>query len=91
MQAQQIGRGAVVDFDTPEGPQRGTVESVLLDITNTRKLAAIRVPHTLDGMPWLMQVADLRLATPTTGNACADVCTTTGQISNTPRPATALI
>lgn len=75
MQAQHIGRGAVVDFDTPEGPQRGTVESVLLDITNSRRLAAIRVPHTLDGMPWLMQVADLRLAAPAARHGSADVCT----------------
>ncbi len=64
MQAQQIGRGAVVDFETPEGPQRGTVEDILLDVTHNRRLAAIRVPHTLNGAAWLMRVTDLRLAEP---------------------------
>jgi hypothetical protein len=64
MQVPQIGRGAVVDFDTPEGPQRGTVEDVMQDITNNRLLAAIRVPHTLNDAHWLMQLTDLRLAEP---------------------------
>ncbi|TWI65189.1 hypothetical protein IP91_02596 [Pseudoduganella lurida] len=64
MQQQQIGRGAVVDFDTQEGPQRGTVTNLFEDITHQRTLAEIRVPNTLNGMPWLMKLTDLRLAKP---------------------------
>lgn len=64
MHTQNIGRGALVDFETPEGPQRGTIETILLDVTHNRRLAAVRVPHTLNGTPWLMQVSDLRLAKP---------------------------
>lgn len=57
----RITPGASVAFDSADGPQRGTVRALATDITNGRKVAAIEVPGTLDGTPWVMPVADLSL------------------------------
>jgi len=66
MHPQHIGRGNTVAFETPEGPQRGTVKETLLDVSNGRRIAVIDVPGTMEGRPWLMPVSDLQLAPATT-------------------------
>ena len=57
-----ISPGVRVSFDTADGPQQGTVRALATDISNGRKVAAIEVPGTLDGLPWVMPVVDLDLA-----------------------------
>lgn len=57
-----ISPGVRVAFDTPDGPQEGTVRALATDVSNGRKVAAIEVPGTLDSQPWVMPVADLSLA-----------------------------
>ncbi len=62
MNKQLITPGASVSFDSADGPQRGTVRALAIDISNGRKVAAIEVPGTLDGTPWVMPIAELSLA-----------------------------
>lgn len=54
-----ITAGTSVKFDSETGPQTGTVQEVKTDLTNGAKVALVRVPGTLDNMPWQVPVNEL--------------------------------
>lgn len=62
MQEKIIKPGAVVEFDSESGPQKGTVSEIKTDIANGAKVALISVIGTLGGAPWHVPVNDLRHA-----------------------------
>jgi hypothetical protein len=61
--AAEITVGMAVEFDTDEGPQRGTVCGFKPDVTNGRKFALVKVPGAMGGEPWAMPVSQLARAT----------------------------
>jgi hypothetical protein len=62
MQTNEIHRGASVEFDTPAGPQHGTVRALYTDLARGCQVAQIEVPGTIDNAPWFMPVIALQLA-----------------------------
>lgn len=57
-----ITAGTPVKFDSEHGPQEGVVNSILHDLSNGRKVAAVLVDGTLDGQPWSIPVDQLARA-----------------------------
>jgi len=62
MQTNEIHRGACVEFDTPAGPQQGTVHALYTDLTRGCQVAQIEVPGTIDNALWFMPLIALQLA-----------------------------
>jgi hypothetical protein len=62
MQIQEIHRGASVEFDSPVGPQQGTVRALFTDVARGCRVAQIEVPGTIDNAPWHMPVIALQLS-----------------------------
>jgi hypothetical protein len=59
----RITVGATVNFDSDNGPQSGIVEDIKADLGNGQRIAMVKVPGTLDGVPWQMPVDQLQHAT----------------------------
>lgn len=55
-----IASGSRVAFDSEEGPQAGVVECIKPDLGNGQRIALVRVPGTLDGMPWQVPFEQLQ-------------------------------
>ncbi|WP_154668221.1 hypothetical protein [Pseudoduganella violaceinigra] len=66
MQIHEIKRGASVEFETPAGPQQGTVHALFADVFRGCQVAQIEVPGTIDGAPWFMPVIALQLSSAST-------------------------